>query len=41
MVAGTNLGDWSVLGGVLSLAENNVSVGVGGTNEMRGEGDQE
>jgi hypothetical protein len=35
------LGDWFVVDGMLSVAENNESVGVGGTNEMRGEGDRE
>ena len=39
-VTGTDSDDWCVFDGVISVAENNGSVGVGGTNEMRGEGDQ-
>ena len=40
-VTGTDSDDWCVFDGVISVAENNGSVGVGGTNEMRGEGDWE
>ena len=37
-----DLGDWGILDGAVSAAGNDVSaVGVGGTNEMRGEGDRE
>ena len=37
----TDLGGWDILDGALSTGGNNVSVWVGGTNGMRGEGDRE